>query len=1074
MKNSLFKFGVLIALVLVGGALFAEKRIWSGLGDGSKWSDPRNWENGIPQSGDSVEITNEVDNAVIVNDLGEMEISGLYFYGSKPVTFTGPKLTFVSGAAMKTRNASVINCDFHITFNFSLMCGDRPDSNTRFPQSTCEPTFNGNITVKDRMSFYVTGDSGAQFNGTLTGPGAYLRNGTINFTKGLFHFNKPVVFKEIAHFGSDQSQLYFNAAGNHYEKFIADYANYYFTVENAMAPEGVISFSNVGNDPSAQWKGYYLWANQIVNCFGESTDPGDKDRHYFSAEQATHHIDVVARGTQNASSYVRLIGDMGLTWAPTGDFAQEFLDRAHTMTGPLVVSNGTIKMSGTCSFKNVSKITVKKNATFHLASTETQSLKEVTSVTLEDGATFKVEAGSPDPFAKMPLIVMGNGAKFDIAAGSSVSVGGVQFSDGTFSQSGEYSGSSAGWVSGEGSVNVTSTVPAWKSAVSGSFNDAANWNDGILPAQGLLAYITANGADYTVNIAASPAANAGGLRLANDGEHTSRLAVSKTATFAGEDFEVGNGGLLEINEGGKLVYNAKDRGNNYRSLRVGKGGRIDINGGYLNVASLYGKFALQGEDDAEAVLSINSGTCRVYNAYSGGGLWIYKGGRLDMSGGVLNLHLYTTRYRPLTLDGGTMDVGGNAEILLGNGFGCYFGNGTANFSGNAKVTRKANDTSVKFLIAPRTQNDITSIHFAENSAIALAGAIGTYIGHDGPAGSKAILRLSSSAASVAGAICSVGDRNGYGELILENGSLQCGASGLRIGSCVAGNVPGHDGVCPEGVVKVKGGQLRVDGTQAGLGLYDGTIVGDGVVVSNGVDSTSVYKGTLELSGGVVTNVGGYVFVGIGKAKGAIRQTGGLFANGADGRHVVIGSFGGEGEWTMAGGTTDVGRSSLYVGGCTLADMNKTSTKDIFGIESGSKGRLAVSNGFFKVAWEAHIGKNGTGSVELGTGGVVRVASSIYVHDLGTLKFTIGPKSAGRLVTDSSLVVDENAKLVIDVSACENKPGRYKLIQAESNLGQFKPENVEFVGATGQMRLSLEYRDNTLRCIVGSGLGIIVR
>jgi hypothetical protein len=618
-------------------------------------------------------------------------------------------------------------------------------------------------------------------------------------------------------------------------------------------------------------------------------------------------------------------------------------------------------------------------------------------------------------------------------------------------------------------------VAAWSRAASGDFNDAANWNDGILPSEGAPAYITANGADYTVTIDASPAANAGGLRLANDGEHASRLAISKKVAFAGENIEIENGGCVEVNEGGEFIFQAKDRGFYYHSLLVGKGGRIDVNGGYFNVANLYGKFALKGEDDAEAVLSIHSGTCRVYNAYSGGGIWVYDGGRLEMDGGVLNLNLYTSLYRPLTLDGGVMDVGGNAEILLGNGLGCYFGNGTANFSGAAKVTRRSSDGSVKFLINPLKAGDVTSIDFTENSVLDLSGAIGMYIGYDGPSGAKAILRLASSATSVAGAICSVGDRNGYGELILESGGLVCGDSGLRIGSCVANSVPGHDGVCPEGVVRVKGGTLRVDGKQAGVGIYDGTVVGDGIVVSNGVDSTSLYKGTLELSGGVVTNVDGYVFVGIGKAKGVVRQTGGLFASGAAGRHAVIGSFGGDGEWMMDGGTTLVSVASLFVGGCTLGDMNKSSASSaIFAIESGSKGKLAVSNGYFKVGWESHIGKNGAGLVEIGTGGVVRVGASIYVHDQGALKFNIGPESAGRLITDSSLFVDENAKLVIDVSACGEDAGRYTLMQVEGDLEQFKKENIEFAGATDQMRLSLQYRGKTLRCVVSRGLEIIVR
>ena len=75
---------------------------------------------------------------------------------------------------------------------------------------------------------------------------------------------------------------------------------------------------------------------------------------------------------------MRMLEDMGFTWAPTNNFTQEFSNRTHTITGPLVVSNGTIKMSGACSFKYVSKITVKANAKFLHASTEAEALKNVT------------------------------------------------------------------------------------------------------------------------------------------------------------------------------------------------------------------------------------------------------------------------------------------------------------------------------------------------------------------------------------------------------------------------------------------------------------------------------------------------------------------------------------------------------------------------------------------------------------------------------------------------------------------------------------------------------------------------
>ena len=287
MKNHVaMKFVAVLVAAMACATAFAETRVWRvNVGSGS-WSNPDNWENGVPVAGDSVWITNEVSNAVITNDLGAMSLGSLNFYGSQAVTFGSPKLT-LSGS-LTTRNASIINCDLHISVNFSLRCGDRPVGNKTisYPQSTCEPTFNRNITVADGKILYITGDSGAQFNGTLTGKNATLKNGTISWSSGQFYFNKPVEFKEIAHYSADQSTLWFNAAGNKYEKFTADYANYYFLVPGAMDPDGVISFLENSADASAKYKGYYLRADQTINRFDGSPNPGSTDRHYFTANGA--------------------------------------------------------------------------------------------------------------------------------------------------------------------------------------------------------------------------------------------------------------------------------------------------------------------------------------------------------------------------------------------------------------------------------------------------------------------------------------------------------------------------------------------------------------------------------------------------------------------------------------------------------------------------------------------------------------------------------------------------------------------------------------------------------------------
>ena len=44
-----------VAFIFVTGSLFAEVRTWTGRGDGFKWSDQNNWENGVPLTMVSIE-----------------------------------------------------------------------------------------------------------------------------------------------------------------------------------------------------------------------------------------------------------------------------------------------------------------------------------------------------------------------------------------------------------------------------------------------------------------------------------------------------------------------------------------------------------------------------------------------------------------------------------------------------------------------------------------------------------------------------------------------------------------------------------------------------------------------------------------------------------------------------------------------------------------------------------------------------------------------------------------------------------------------------------------------------------
>ena len=112
-------------------------------------------------------------------------------------------------------------------------------------------------------------------------------------------------------------------------------------------------------------------------------------RHYISATAAAT---VTMLGTNNRTNDWCLKDGgaskaMSLVWNPTGDYTYTCVGHANTINGTITVSRGTFEVGNSCSFPNVTAISVANGATLKVSSAEVPFGSTVT-IEAESGATL--------------------------------------------------------------------------------------------------------------------------------------------------------------------------------------------------------------------------------------------------------------------------------------------------------------------------------------------------------------------------------------------------------------------------------------------------------------------------------------------------------------------------------------------------------------------------------------------------------------------------------------------------------------------------------------------------------------
>ena len=337
-----------------------------------------------------------------------------------------------------------------------------------------------------------------------------------------------------------------------------------------------------------------------------------------------------------------------------------------------------------------------------------------------------------------------------------------------------------------------------------------------------------------------------------------------------------------------------------------------------------------------------------------------------------------------------------------------------------KVTEQSNTIYLRDMFGASAGNALTLV--ASNSAAYISHAITFGLGV-GPSGATACGTASFSFAGQSsgsvGPYAFVGYRaNGNGELCISDQAVFANDSESYGYGLILGRSSSDPAAPAQGVLRVSGGRLlvlnnRVDQAPTGLG------VGWGLDSDSG--DTNCNVGTVYLSGGAITNSGttAWTVIGAGAARGAVYQTGGIFAAvptaNSYSNNTVIGFRGGDGRYEISGGRY-YGTANVIVGGMAKGDGPLPARYTTLTTDRKGTGVLKVTGGTFETTKDILVSHGGDGTVEIGAGGTLNAANLRLESETARLAFTIGEgDTCGKIVLSGSLTVAEGATIEVDVS-----------------------------------------------------------
>lgn len=680
-------------LALVSTTSLAKSVFWIG-GHGGNWSEPGNWEGGVPASGDRLYITNLTAGVTLAltNDIPGLALSALDFGAGGPIELRGEKIELNNYNPWN----SYCSVDCYVPMVMKSQTGQwglTVTATERYNQygdvEFCNVTKN---TIAGKGGPNYSEGQPINFYGTVTCTNTVLAVGAQTYS---CTFNGPVIATDLQGSNSGDGKFVFKSAGNEISVVKCGYyGNLQFPVAGALKPDTVLEWltSSTGTE-SSQYQQRFVYsisADQTVDRISQPTpfEGAVGSRKYYcrlrqntsgAPSSARTQNTLTMRGTADATAYVEVMDKLALVWDPVDDCTMTFAGAQNTTYGELTVRRGTFKVADGANFLNVPKLTVSGGATYEVDSAGVAALPALTVLEMTDGSVFKLGEGvDRDPFTsgQVEAVLKGN-SKFVLPSGITASfktlvVNGVMPANKTYTGVGHGGGDveEVTWIEGAGRVTVSANPTDrvyWKSATGGNWNDPANWYGGVVPGSDKSVYLTVEGGEpyaiaFDANGKLPQKLFVGGAGAAAE------LVVTATLTGTNTWIEVGENGRITLKENGRIDYCGLGEGGvrtveslKGSPIRIAAGGEIAIEGGVLDIASMTGFFEIGDGGETPARLTMTAGRFSYALAVVNEDMIrLRKNGRMDFSGGSVTSDLRNVLMTPDGTAGATVRFHGSA------------------------------------------------------------------------------------------------------------------------------------------------------------------------------------------------------------------------------------------------------------------------------------------------------------------------------------------------------------------------------------------------------------------------------
>ena len=481
MRNS---FDVRTALFAACACACAALRAatWTGAGDGSSWGDPANWSGALPGTSEAVDIATGSSALTINLGATDRECGAITVTGSAKLTISGTGALTVSSFLARTD----VDVDVPVTLKSVSNTVMSKGKTLEFKQPvTALGTQTVTFTSEDQGG-YAQINFRKEFTGT--GKTISMRMGTTGSGRECaVHFYGVLTVAKLqsSGFSTYRSGPCVLHASNNVIGFVwVSYGGVVFDAPNALPDDLCLTWSNYYCENSANlynydFGGYDQVAGGVTNTWVNTA--GRDDCRYLVSNAGDMTLTLKGRQDCYANCYVNR--GVSIVWDPLGDYTQEFALKESTTAGAITVKRGTVKVSGTATFANLSAIAVDANATFHLASEKSGALAGLLALNVANGGVMKVESTSVNPFSNGTLTMrIDEGGVVDTDAAATAS---QVYYKGSLVSAGTYGAGAtpADWVTGAGTVTVLAGGELsredryWTGGGDGvSWNDDANWD----------------------------------------------------------------------------------------------------------------------------------------------------------------------------------------------------------------------------------------------------------------------------------------------------------------------------------------------------------------------------------------------------------------------------------------------------------------------------------------------------------------------------------------------------------------------------------------------------------------------